>query len=272
MKRMAIAALTLLVFVVSCRRMPGQAPANTPVAASPTFAVTTVKPNTTGSQDASTEMSGGIFTATNVTLKRMIASRAYGISDARIFGGPKWMGSAKFDMQAKMESADAQRVKTLDRAHRRAMQQPMFQQMLADRFKLAVHWETREMPVYELVVGKKGSLLTPANPTEGGSGIDSDDNSLVATNVTLDELAQTLTQELQRDLGRVVVDKTGLSGRYDVKLKWTPEDDGTPGQQAADAPPTILTAIQEQLGLKLEPSKGPVKVLVIDHVEMPKGN
>jgi uncharacterized protein (TIGR03435 family) len=92
-------------------------------------------------------------------------------------------------------------------------------------------------------------------------------------------MARTLTQELAKELGRVVIDKTGIDGRYDVTLKWTPDSGTTPvnsGTEGTAAPPdsgpSIFTAIQEQLGLKLEPAKGPVQVLVIDHVEMPSEN
>jgi uncharacterized protein (TIGR03435 family) len=267
------AVLALGVCAGSVGSMEGQAPVEAVAMASPTFEVTTVKPNKTGGLDASSQMQGGVFRATNVTVKRTMQYQAYGISRERIVDGPKWLDSERFDIEAKLDSDDAARLSKMDREHRRATLQPMFQQLLADRFKLAVHWETREMPVYELRVDKKGSLLTPAKSTETGSGTEAEDDSILATNVTLDEFAQTLTQELQRELGRVVVDKTGLSGRFDVKLKWTPEDGvAEPSDAAADAPPAILTAMQEQLGLRLESAKAQVKVLVIDHVEMPTEN
>ena len=155
----------------------------------------------------------------------------------------------------------------------------MFQQLLAERFKLAVHWETRELPVYAMVVAKKGPRLDPTKELDGHSGTSSNNGELTARGVTLAQMADVLTQELSRELGRVVIDKTGIQGRYDCALKWRPDtgearrNDGTDGSVApTDSGPSIFTAIQEQLGLKLESTKGPVQVLVIDRVEMPSEN
>jgi uncharacterized protein (TIGR03435 family) len=181
------AVLALGVCAGSVGSMEGQAPVEEVAMASPTFEVTTVKPNKTGGLDASSQMQGGVFRATNVTVKRTMQYQAYGISRERIVDGPKWLDSERFDIEAKLDSDDAARLSKMDRGHRRATLQPMFQQLLADRFKLAVHWETREMPVYELRVDKKGSLLTPAKSTETGSGTEAEDDSILATNVTLDE-------------------------------------------------------------------------------------
>ena len=173
-----------------------------------------------------------------------------------------------------MESAVADRLQGLSREQARAELQAMFQQLLADRFKLAVHWETRELPVYDLVPAKKGPTIQKTKETDGRSGTSSGDGRFSAGGLTLTEIAEALTQELGRELGRVVIDKTGMEGRYDMALKWTPETGAEGGGAGAgpDAGPSIFTAIQEQAGLKLESAKGPVKVLVIDHVEMPTEN
>jgi uncharacterized protein (TIGR03435 family) len=204
---------------------------------------------------------------------------AYGIPQPRILGGPKWLDSQRFDIQAKMESAAAQRLNALSRDQRRAEMQAMFQQLLADRFKLAVHWETRELPVYALVVAKGGPILHESKNAPGESGTSAGTGQLSAKGFTLTEFAETLTQELSSELGRVVIDKTGIQGRYDLALKWTPEsgmDAATSGANGSpspsDAGPSIFTAFKEQVGLKLESARGPVKVLVIDHVEMPTEN
>jgi uncharacterized protein (TIGR03435 family) len=155
----------------------------------------------------------------------------------------------------------------------------MFQQLLADRFKLTVHWETRELPVYALVVAKNGPSLHESKESDGSSHTSTSTGQFTARGVTMVEMAQTLTQELSRELGRVVIDKTGIAGRYDVTLKWTPDtgsgsiNSGTEGTMPPpDFGPSIFTAIQEELGLKLESTKGPVQVLAIDHVEMPSEN
>jgi uncharacterized protein (TIGR03435 family) len=145
--------------------------------------------------------------------------------------------------------------------------------MLADRFKLSVHWETRELPVYALVVAKNGPRLTATKQPDKGSDIGWDNGTLTAKQVSMQDLSETLTQVLSRELGRVVIDSTGIAGRYDLTLKWA-DDDSTPAAtpDEADPGPSVFTAIQEQLGLKLESTKGPVKVLVIDHAEIPSAD
>lgn len=184
-----------------------------------------------------------------------------------------------FDIEAKADSSVNDQLQKLGRDQRRVQMQGMFQQLLAERFKMSVHWETRDLPVYALAVTKKGPNLQVSKQPEGDTKISSGTGQFTAQGVTLAELTRALTQTLSKELGRVVVDKTGITGRYDVTLKWTPEtgatpvDSGTSGAAPTpDSGPSIFTAIQEQLGLKLESSKGPVQVLVIDHVEMPSEN
>ena len=241
-----------------------------PVAAAsvPAFEVSVVRLNHSGGGGSSSNMKSGRFTATNVTLKNIVEYSAYGLPGPRIVGGPKWFDSQRFDIEAKMTDADAAAVQKLDRDQRRIQIQAMFQQLLTDRFKLVAHWETREMPVYDLVVGKNGTHMTPSKETGGGTH--TSDGEFMATGVTMEDMARSLTQELSGELGRVIVDKTGIVGRYDVSLKWTP-DRGASGDSDAASPDAapIFTAIQEQVGLKLEPAKGPVQVLVIDRLEMP---
>jgi uncharacterized protein (TIGR03435 family) len=238
----------------------------------PVFEVTTVKLNKSGSSGSHSGLNDGRFTASNILLKNLIQYQAYGIPEPRIVGGPKWLNSERFDIEAKTDAATEDQLRTLGRDQRRLETQAMFQQMLVDRFKLSVHWETRELPVYALVVAKNGPNLHEAKEADGGSHISAGTGQFTSQGTTMTEMAQTLTQELSRELGRVVVDKTGIAGRYDVALKWTPETGMAPTESATDSGPSIFTAIQEQLGLKLESAKGPVQVLVIDHVEMPSEN
>jgi uncharacterized protein (TIGR03435 family) len=245
----------------------------TPVTAPPpAFEVSTVKENKSGTSDSHSSFKNGRFTASNVSLKNVIQYSAYGIPEPRIVGGPKWLDSARFDIEAKTDSSVADQLRTLGRDQRRLRMQQMFQQLLADRFKLAIHWETRDLPVYALVVAKKGSNLHES--TGSNSGTSSSTGQFTAQGLTMEEIARALTQELSRELGRVVIDQTGIKGRYDVSLKWTPETGAAPmsSDNAPDSGPSIFTAIQEQLGLKLESTRGPVQVLVIDHVEMPSEN
>jgi len=227
-------------------------PAATPAA----FEVSTVKLSKADSGNSSSSFNDGRFTATNEPLKNIMEYSAYGIPQPRILGGPKWLDSERFDIQAKMEGAAAERLKALSRDQRRVETQAMFQQLLADRFKLAVHWETRELPVYALVVAKHGPLLHESKNAPGESGTSASTGEFSAKGLTLTEFAEALTQELSSELGRVVIDKTGMEGRYDMALKWTPDTgaggDGADGSSAsADAGPSIFTAIQEQAGLKL---------------------
>ena len=281
----------LLLVVAASSALPSlaQTPAPQPTAAAPAaiapsaaplaFEVSTVKQNKSGSSGASSNSRDGRFTASNTTLKSVLQYQAYGIPESRILGGPPWIGSQRFDIEATTDSAVLDRLHALSRDQRRIETRAMFQQLLADRFKLAVHWETRDLPIYALVVEKKGPSLLPSKEPEGQSGTSASDGQFTSKGLTLSQLADALTQELSRELGRVVVDKTGIQGRYDFALKWTPET-GAPsvnnGTDASapqpDTGPSIFTAIQEQLGLKLESSKGPVQVLVIDHAEMPSDN
>jgi uncharacterized protein (TIGR03435 family) len=143
----------------------------------------------------------------------------------------------------------------------------MVQALLADRFQLKTHQEIRQLPVYALVVAKGGPNFKPSEIN--GTTIDSGRVQLHIAGS--DDTISILARELAQTLGRVVLNNTGLSGRYDLRLRWTP-DDAAPDPSVPDAPPDIFTAIQEQLGLKLESTKGPVPVLVIDSVEMPSTN
>jgi len=239
---------------------------------SPVFEVTIVKSSKSGESGSHSSFQSGRFIASNVLLKNIIQYQAYGVTEVQIVGGPKWLNSERFDIEAKADDAVTGQLRTLDRDQRRRLTEGMFQQLLADRFKLAVHWETRELPIYALVIASKVALQ-PAKQPENGVHTSANTGTFSAEGVTMTDLARSLTQELSRELGRVIVDKTGIEGRYDVALKWTP-DEGQPSADngSVDAGPSIFTAIQEQLGLKLESSKGPVRVLVIDHVEMPSEN
>jgi uncharacterized protein (TIGR03435 family) len=144
----------------------------------------------------------------------------------------------------------------------------MVQALLADRFQLKAHEETRQLPVYALVVTKDGPKFKPSKIN--GTTIDTGRTRLhiAGSDDTIGILARVLAQVL----GRVVLNQTGLSGRYDLSLRWTPDDAPALAPTYSDAPPGIFTAIQEQLGLKLESTRGPVPVLIVDHVEQPSPN
>ena len=244
-----------------------QAPQSQSEAAStptPTFDVATIRQNNSDQHARSHIISSphdGRFTTINVPLK-MLLQFAFGTPESQITAIPAPLNSEKFDIEARSDpSIDAQLSK-LDSDQAKLQKQLMLQALLADRFKLTWHKEIRQLPVFDLVIAKGGSKLQESKANGRTYNIGSDHIS--DQGVT----APVLADQLAARLGRPVIDKTGLTGRYDVTLKWTP--DGT--EAAPDSPPSIFTATQEQLGLKLESTKGPVETLVIDHVEEPSPN
>ena len=236
-----------------------------------TFAVASIKPTAANDDSfAYRGLPGGELIATGVTLKLLIME-AYGVRAFQVSGGPGWSSTERWDIQAKPDGVQG-RLSS-------AQHGVMVRALLEDRFQLKVHRETKEMPVYALVIGKNGVKLTAnADPsTHGGRAAPGAWN---LKNVTAADLAA----QLSRQLSRTVIDRTGLSDRYDVKLEWTPER-GEGGPEALGLPPalntapppastgpSIFTALQEQLGLKLESTKGPVEIVVIDRAEKPSAN
>jgi uncharacterized protein (TIGR03435 family) len=240
----------------------------------PEFEVASIKLNKSGSGSSHTDFDRGRFTVTNEGIKGLIQYDAYGVAGPQIEGGPAWLASERFDIEAKVDDATAVQMEKLGPEERRQVKQQLIEQLLSDRFKLAIHWETRELPVYALVRAKGGAKLTPSTDTSGSSGTSSNRGRLKASGVTMARLAETLTGILNPEVGRVVVDRTGLEGRYNLTLEWSPEDGSSSGasSDSQGSGPSIFTALEEQLGLKLESSKGPVKMLVIDRVEQPSEN
>jgi len=256
------ASLTLLV-------PPARAQASQP-AASDTFDVISIHQNNTatdGHHHMYNNPSDSHFRAVNLSLKDLIQF-AYALPKSQILGAPPWLDSTMFDIDAKSgPSIDAEfQALPSDQARRR--KQLMVQALLADRCKLAAHQETRELPVYALVVAKGGPKFKPSEIN--GTTINTGRSRLHIAGT--DDTVAILARELAQVLGRVVLNNTGISGRYDLTLQWTPDDVLTNGAPDPNLPPGIFTAIQEQLGLKLESTKGPVPVLVLDHVETPSAN
>jgi len=239
----------------------------------PAFDVISIRPN-----NNSTQMNGGNFSrrvgvrttpdgfsASSLDLKSLIAI-AYGVKPDQVSGGPGWIDSNRYDIEAKVVAANGATPQPLTREQSNLM----LRSLLADRFKLAVHNETKEAPIYELIVAKNGPKLQPAKPdqpfrmTVGGSG---------KATMEVDQISA-LIYQLSLQVGRPVVDKTGLTGKYDIKLEWARDTGPSVGTANADnaSGPSIFTAVQEQLGLKLQPAKAPVDVIVIDQVEQPTAN
>jgi bla regulator protein BlaR1 len=247
------------------------------------FDVATIKPNNSGADTSFNRiMPGGRLSAENAPLRALIAS-AYNVRFSQLSGGPSWLDSAHYDIEARGQLKPG--IKVADQINL------MLQTLLVDRFKLKTHRESKEMPIYALMVAKNGPKLealrdTPCFDPIAGREPSFDDlasgrirpcggfsnvpGRMLGSRVTIAKFASTLSTTLSR----TIVDKTGLTATYDIALKWLPDDSSAP--PAPDAPaspistdpgPSIFTALQEQLGLRLESQKGPVEILVIDQVE-----
>ena len=207
---------------------------------------------------------GGQFTATGGTAK-LIVMLAYDIQEAQIAGGPSWFTTEKWDIDARSDNPGKHTVEETRR---------MLQNMLAERFGLRVHRETEQRPAYALTVAKGGPKFKAA-VHDGSTNVRVTGNSI---SLERGELSR-MTQLLSTALGRPVIDRTELKGLYDLSLQW---DDapvgrgGVPGLEAAAAPGndkgSIFTAIQDQLGLRLDSQRAPVEVIVVDRIERPSRN
>jgi uncharacterized protein (TIGR03435 family) len=243
------------------------------------YSVVSVKASAAGvNQGGQAHIGDTSIEARNMPLKYFIKA-AYGLQNAQILGGPAWMDSQLFDVVAKSDLTLAADKKDWTPAQRKGFElrgMVPLQNLLADRFALKVHFEDREAAVYALVIAKSGSKLQPPGAIKDfgatysgirfiGPGL------LVAIQSTTGQLSRFLNSFYSSQLGRLVVDDTGLTGTYDFRLQWTPDLQAS--TDTADSPgPSLFTAIQEQLGLKLEPQKAPVRTLIIDHVEPPSAN
>ena len=231
------------------------------------FEVATIKPS--NAEDGRVQfrfLPGGRFDLRGIPV-RLLIQQAYNVRDFQITGGPSWMGSDRFDIAAKAETDENLPIDAV---------RPMFQSLLADRFKLVLHHDTKELPVYALVIGKNGIKFKESTGDAQQRRIMMGRGRINGEAMSMDMLVN----QLGNQLGRTVIDKTGLKGPYQINLEWTPEqaqsiggpDGGGEGRASSDTGPTIFTALQEQLGLKLESQKGPVDILVIDKIEKPSEN
>jgi uncharacterized protein (TIGR03435 family) len=258
-------------------RAESQAQITTPTV--PSFATALIKPNNgepmagftiVGKPFKAIMWQGDRLMATNFTLHGLIQV-AYGIPDDQIVGGPDWLNTEGYDLDAKMGKSVVDEMQKRGRRYGVSGRTLMFQKLLSERFKLSFHRETKELPVYALVVVTNGPKFQPAkagdtypngikNPDGSPMGADiasAEEGKLVGQGIPVARLVKELSSSYY--LHRTVLDKTGLTDKYDFTLQWTPEEN-----QAA-----IFAAVQEQLGLKLEPQTAPVEVLVIDHAEKP---
>jgi uncharacterized protein (TIGR03435 family) len=279
-KNMRVLVLIVLGIVVLAIPILSQAPAG----ARPQFDVASIKVHPPPiTRIVIPPVGPGRFVVEAFSLKQLVA-RAYSVPEVRVLGGPSWVDTERYDVDAKSESSIPQQQMSL-----------MIRSLLEDRFQLQAHTETRALQVYELAVAKGGSKLkssedqTPpapplAPPAAGQRGgplggqlprgaFTGGRGSMQGSAVPIGGLVNFLTKQL----GQQVYDKTGLTGLFDFKLEWTPGNEQAPGPFGPnpDAPPppadssgpSIFTALQEQLGLRLESTRGPVEVVVIDSAQ-----
>lgn len=255
-----------------------------PTGQAPAFEVATIKPSP---PDPAGKRSIGPqgddrFVVKNATVKALIEFAYTTDSDRQIVGLSGWMSSDRYDINAKVGDAEVAAMLKLPPMQRFDPYRLMQQSLLADRFHLKVHFETREMSVYALIVAKGGPKMTPTEMSPANTAETLKPRSLrmfgpadaAGAGTTTDMLAELLERqpELGSGNGRTVVDKTNLPGLYDWKLHWTPWHDPSGEAPLDSSGPSLFTALQEQLGLKLEPTKAQVEVVVIDHIERPSPN
>ena len=245
-----VIALPICLFsVVVC--LTGQSP--------PAFDAVSVKPSPIDAAERSlSHNAGGRLTASNATV-RMLILLAYQVMPYQLSGGSEWINTDGYDIEAKAANANG----TPEQFRK------MVQTLLAVRFQVKLHFETREMPIYALEISRGGPKLTPSARDEQNPGVRNGRGETTGVRATMAMLASALTRPLQRQ----VVDETGLKGEYSFTLKFDPVETST-----LETPPeasglgSIFTALKEQLGLHLKVTKGPVSILVIDSAARASAN
>lgn len=287
----AFVAVVFAVGVAAVQPTRGQAPAQT-------FEVTSVKPAPPGGRGVGVRfLPNGRFSATNISLRDLIAT-AYGtpqpVPTARILGGPDWIASDRFDVDA-VAGGPILADPTFD-----GLPRPMFgmlQALLAERFQLNIRRENRELPVYALVRAKPGELGPRLRRSENGCaamralraagpdavaafgspqpscGLKFTRGVIAAQGMPIEEIVRAA---LSRYVDRTVIDNTELTGEYDLDLEWSPDSPAGSGPDAAAPPPgdgaSLFTAVREQLGLRLEAQRAPLEVFVVESAQRPAAN
>ncbi len=275
--------------IVAGSTVPAQTPSPSSTAL-PEWDVVSIRPTSDHQlpDDVVIDPAGDGITITNLRVQYIIQVAYDFRRPNMVFGLPSWAISATYDVVAKVAASD------LDRYHQltHAQKLEMLRAVLVQRFKLQARFEPREFPAYNLVVSKGGSKLKPAKPGDSyGDGVKNgstpagantirwiQSGELIGQAVTLSQLTLALSGTRSVGLGRPIVDKTGLGGQYDLTLHFSPyrlegypaESEG--GSTSENAGLSIFTALEDQLGLKLESSKAPIECLVIDHLELPTEN
>ena len=259
------------------------------------FEVVSVKPSAAANDSTNVDTTPYRIRCENVLVRQLLMMGFTIRSESQIESMPDWAKSERFNIDAKVDEETAATMKGLSREERQKWQQEMMQSLIEDRFHLKFHWGKKELPVYILTVAKSGSklkatVLPPpppgtapnAKPRDPGTSFSTSNGHMVVTNGSMDAFSNQLSHMAEMD-GRVVLDRTNLPGKFDWTLDWAPErqqnsfrgaDSGNPAPAptADTSKPNLFTALQEQLGLKVEQDKAPVDLLVIDDLERPTEN
>ena len=251
--------------------------AQAPATPTPHYDVVSIKPNNDVNSPTRWRTTADSFLGNNMSLMMLLVT-AYDTRPDLVSGLSGWAATAHFDITAKTE-ADPAAMKNLPQSQRNAM----LIQLLAERFQLKIHLETKQLPVYDLVVSKEGPKLRPntavvvmepgvlPKPGMRPGMILMNHGEFTAEAVPLSSLTHSLASELERN----IIDKTGLTANYDIHLKYTPDRGASAGPDSGkseDAAPPLFTALEQQLGLKLISAKGPVQTWVVDHIDHPTDN
>jgi uncharacterized protein (TIGR03435 family) len=277
-------ALCLTAFALLSAHLLAQVPSTVP-----TFEVSTVKPSSPDANNSQINMSP--FKALNVPLDAVIKF-AYSLndgSDDQLIGAPSWLHTTKFDIITKTDDATNTQLSKLSIPDRLATSRLMVQTLLADRFHLKIHHETRPLPVIALTLANPNATtdattdakltqvpdpLTSPNPSHQWSGLSNDGNGHVKVQGMPIKVFAEFLGNLPEIDGRLVVDQTGLTGTYAFNFNWTPQRLGESPDNGSSDPsgPSLFAALTEQLGLKLKSTKAPIDVIVIDHIDPPTPN
>lgn len=281
-RRLAFAGIIFL-SLINTATAHAQAARNTTTPL-PSFEVASIKPNHSGGTSSRIDCDLGRCRMTNVAVKILI-QRAFNIQGFQLSGGPGWIDSARYDIDAKVDDALTEKMSHMQYDARGALLRQVFQSLLADRFNLKITRTVRELPVYALAVAKNGPKLQ-ATTRNGVHNLHDSRNGgethIKDEGISMAELAAQLAWYVDRP----IVDHTGLSGNYDFTLHFDPRADdqsastvfkastlANPDATASPSPdalgPSLFTALPEQLGIKLESTKGPADTLIIDHVDPP---
>lgn len=258
-------AVFAIFFTFAAFSVRSQSPEKAPIASPKalTWDAVSIKPHRALDNTAMTRVLPDGFEMQNLEIHSVVIQAFPVRSGDQIVGWPAWTNSERFDFRAKMDAETADEFHKLRGNDASNMWRLMMRQLLEDRFVLKYHIEKRELPIYELVVAKHGPKMKTSAPDEPGTSMMSPGKLSAHHNQASDP-----SGILSGIVGRTVIDKTGLTATYDIDLTWAWNDDPSAGETG----PSVFTALEEQLGLKLDSAKAPLDVVVIDHLERPSEN